>query len=651
MCFLEQGTAVACSTLLLLLCALGACAQSEAPPPEGGPPEGPPAETAVFEETVPPVEAAMAREAGRASGHDGLVSKPNILVIVADDLGYSDLGAFGGEIATPNLDRLARSGIRLTDFHTAAMCSPTRAMLLTGTDHHLAGLGSMAETLAPYQWRQPGYEGHLNARVVSIASVLREAGYHTYMAGKWHLGLEEDQSPAAQGFERSYVLLEGAANHFNRRSSDSIVPDPTYRENGRVVQRPEGVYSTVLWTDKIIRLIDRHHGDGRPFFAYLAYTAPHWPLQAPPVDIARYRGRYENGFEAVRAERFDRMRELGIVPEDMRLPPWPAGVPVWEDLTPAERRISARAMEVYAAMVERMDREIGRILQYLRGLDELERTVIVFFSDNGAEGYRRFDRVENLLERLFSGSERSFDEWLGTEKSFAAYGPEWASVSNVPLRLFKAFPTEGGIRVPCIVTGAGVAGRGITRPGTAGPASKGSGWISHAFTSVMDLAPTFLELAGLEPTPGTETTVSTETTAAGAAAAAADMTAVGDPPTVKDAPAAAALPSARWDERETPMMGRSLVPLLRGEADSVHPDSHVMGWELFSRRAVRQGRWKVVWMEEPAGSGDWQLYDLSLDLAEQHDLSLSHPEKCQELIEEWKQYAEEVGVVLPEGLR
>jgi arylsulfatase A-like enzyme len=288
-------------------------------------------------------------------------SRPNVLVIVADDMGYTDLGAFGGEIRTPNLDRLAAAGTILTNYYTAPLCAPTRAMLMSGTDHHRAGEGRMGMPVAD----APGYEDYLNHRVVSLPARLQTAGYHTYMAGKWHLGLKDDQSPAVKGFERSFVLLQGGADHFTKPSGAGGM-EATYRDDGKVVPLPQDFYSTTYYTDKMLGYLKEHAGDGKPFFAYLAYTSPHWPVQAPDADIARQRGRYDDGYEVLRQNRLKGWSAKGFGPKDnTTLPNLPPGYRPWSALTAEEQARSSRTMEVYAAMVERMDTEVGRVLKYL----------------------------------------------------------------------------------------------------------------------------------------------------------------------------------------------------------------------------------------------------------------------------------------------
>ena len=298
---------------------------------------------------------------------DAKERRPNFLVIVADDLGYSDIGAFGSEIATPNLDRLALAGIRLAGFHTAPTCSPTRSMLMSGTDNHLAGLGTMAELIRPNQKDKPGYEGYLRRDVATIAERLSEGGYRTLFSGKWHLGLTPDQDPHARGFARSFALLQGGHNHFGTDADPDKEGAATYTEQGkRVPKLPADFYSSDYFASRLIGFLgEPAPASGQPFFAYLAFTAPHWPLQAHPQDIARYKGRYDEGFDVLRQQRLARQRELGVLAPDV-VPHTPRNRDgSWDSLTAGQQRVAARNMEIYAAMVDRLDQNVGRVIEAL----------------------------------------------------------------------------------------------------------------------------------------------------------------------------------------------------------------------------------------------------------------------------------------------
>ena len=515
--------------------------------------------------------------------------RPDVLLILADDLGYSDLGVLGSEIRTPHLDALARDGLLLTSFLVSPACSPTRAMLLTGTDAHAAGFGTMAGEASENQKGRPGYEGRLSDRAVTIATRLSLAGYHTYLSGKWHLGMDEPQGPRAHGFERSFALLPGGASHFADGAPLVEGGDSApYVENGREATLPAGFYSSAFITDKLIEQIRGGLADGKPFFAFASYTAPHWPLQAPDADLELYRGAYDEGWDALRNRRFDAMRQRGIVPRTSPDPPRTRFAREWAALSPDEKRHEARSMELYAAMVENLDGHVGRLLQFLRDSGRYERTLVLFFSDNGAEG--------NPIDRLGTNAAwipRRFDNRLtnlGRVGSYAWLGSGWAQAMT-PFRLWKGFPTEGGIRVPAIVRFGSDGRRGT----------------SSVAASVLDVAPTLLELAGV------------------------------------------AHPAGRFEGRPTaPLEGRSLVEFLRGKTDRVHGDDFTIGFELFGRRALRCGDWKVVWLFEPYGPGRWELFDLAHDPTESHDLSREHPARLAELARAWNEYAARNGVILPD---
>ena len=526
------------------------------------------------------------------------MTRPNFLLIVADDLGFSDIGAFGGEINTPNLDRLAYAGMRLTDFHSAPACSPTRAMLLTGTDHHVAGIGTMLEVAAPGFRGAPGYEGYLNDRVVALPELLRDAGYLTLMSGKWHLGNTIERSPWARGFERSFALLPAGASHYGAAAGGGFSPVPTlYTEDDQFVTVGEDFYSSDYYTDTLLRYLrERRRDDDRPFFAYLPFQAPHWPLQAPEESIAAYRGRYDAGPDVLREERLAALKRLGLCPADVAAHPVVAdGAPEWADMTAEERALSARTMEVYAAMVDRMDWNIGRVIDHLADTGELDDTVVIFLSDNGAEGAiveAMPLRGAEIAAQIAKFCDNSLDN-LGGPTSFTWYGPRWAQAATAPSRLHKAFTTEGGIRVVGFVTWPGFSGSRARQ-----------GEIGTAFSTVMDIAPTLLELAGT------------------------------------------AHPGTAYRGREVePMRGRSLVPYLSGDSEAVHHAATGTGWELFGRRAVRQGDWKALYLPAPYGPGTWQLYDLSRDPGELADQAAAQPGKLAELLALWDRYVEENGVI------
>ncbi|MDH3709243.1 MAG: arylsulfatase [Cyclobacteriaceae bacterium] len=513
--------------------------------------------------------------------------RPNIVLIIADDLGYSDLGCFGSEIATPNIDALASQGQIFTNFYTAATCSPTRAMLLSGTDNHLAGLGNMAERVPAIvqQVGQPGYEGYLNDRVVSIAKLIRDQGYHTYIAGKWHLGLTPDQSPQSKGFERSFTLLDAYANHYQ--------PDNRYTsfwQDDGYTGYPNGEYSTKVYTDKLIEFIEDDLEDTDPFFLMASYTSPHWPLQAPPENIEMYQAKYDFGYDSLRMLRFQGLKKKGIISSNATLPELPAvkgnlyeisNLPLlpWTSLSSYQQKIEARKMEIYAGMVDNLDEHVGRLMDYLKEIGKFENTLFIFFSDNGAA----------VLDFNYTPPESEEYQSMGTYSSFVAYGPPWAHASSAAYRFYKGYASEGGIRSPMIVKM---------------PFQKDTGAVVPAFTTVMDIAPTLLEIAG------------------------------------------GRYPASYENRPLTPYKGKSLLPLLHGESNRVHMEDYVMGWELFGRGALRQGDWKITLIEPPFGMGRFELFNLREDPGESHDLSEKYPDIYQEMLKHWENYIQENGVIL-----
>ena len=516
-------------------------------------------------------------------------SRPNILLIVVDDMGYSDIGPFGGEVNTPALDSLAESGIRFTDFHTSVSCSPTRSMLLSGTDNHYAGLGTMKELLAPNQIGQPGYEGRLNDQVVSIATLLRDAGYATSMSGKWHLGEEIDSDPYNRGFQQVYTMLNGGASHFDDESMMYANYTPIYRENGVRVHVPQGFYSSEFYTDKMMEYIDSREA-GKPFFAYLSFTAPHDPLHVPDEWLDKYKGRYDDGYQALREDRLGNLKKLDFIDDDVVPAPHIPFSPEWDSLSDEEQKREARGMEIYSAMIDNIDHHLARLFKHLKEMGDYDNTLIIFFSDNGANGLRMYQYPHTDEAWIDRNSDNRYDN-MGRKFSRIAQGPSWAQVSMTPYRLFKGFTTEGGMRSPLIISGPGV---------------KNHGSHNDSFGHVMDIAATILETAGVEH-PGS---------------------------------------SYKGKEVEE-MLGRSMVEVLEGKSESVYEEDTAISWEIAARRAVRKGDMKLVWLAAPAGIDDWQLYDLSRDPAELNDLSKEQPGEREEMIAIWSQYAKDVGVVLP----
>ncbi len=520
-------------------------------------------------------------------------SRPNIVLIVADDMGFSDLGSFGSEIDTPNIDALAQSGVRFTSFYTHASCSPTRSMLLSGVDTHLNGLGNMNEWTAPNQLGVPGYEGVLNDSVATLPQLLRESGYHTYMTGKWHLGKAPDKIPAARGFERDFSLLDGGGSYWDMKNITALSPRLVFTENGRYLTRlPKNYYATKTYTDKMISFIEADHGDGQPFFAYVAHQAPHDPYHLPRAWRDRHVAEYDKGWDAVRRQRLQRQVELGIMPPDTVLAERMWMVPNATLLAPAPRAYLGRKMELYAGMMENMDFHIGRLVAYLKKIGEFDNTIFIVFGDNGAEGTDLFEMIAgtpgtlNYLNAAVNWSQTHPKSW-GDPGSFVGYGPMWAQVSMTPFSQYKGWLAEGGIRNALIVSGATV--------------NREAGSINNGLMHVADIMPTLIELAGAEYPADT-------------------------------AP---------------PLMGKSWRAVLADESDSPRTDDDVLAWELWGNRVVRQGDWKLRWQWRPFGKGDWELFNIIEDPSERNDLAFAHPGRVAQLLERWDEYVADNNVILP----
>ncbi len=524
-----------------------------------------------------------------------LSGQPNILLVMADDMGWTDIGSFGSEIDTPNLDALARQGAKFTDFHVSVSCSPTRSMLLSGTDNHIAGLGNMGEMLAPEQRGKPGYEGHLNDRVVSLAEVLQAGGYHTYMAGKWHLGHDPESYPHARGFDKSFSMLFGGASYWSDMFGMLAVHEEVAEyvlDDNKLEELPKDFYATRSYTDFLIDSIRENRNDGKPFFAYLAFTAPHDPLHVPEPWLSKYRGTYDDGYEALKAKRATAAKQKGLIPDSAPMPEryhpelyeW---VTAWNSLTREQQALESRAMEVYAGMVNNMDYNFGRVVKFLKDIGEYDNTIVIFLSDNGPNPWYSEDYPGNSGSKWFAQFDNSIDN-LGHPMSHYAYGIGWGSASAGPLDLFKMTVAEGGIRSPLLIAGPGVKG----------------GRQVDAFTYVWDVMPTVLDLAGI-PHPEKH--------------------------------------QGREVER---MRGKSLQGLLDGSVKAVYGADEFVGGEMQNGKWMRQGDFKAVSVSPPYGTGTWHLYNLADDPGETRDLARKQPETLQKLQAAWERYAEDVGVVL-----
>ncbi|HWC19631.1 MAG TPA: arylsulfatase, partial [Terriglobales bacterium] len=370
-------------------------------------------------------------------------------------------------------------GYQFTNFHVGSMCAPTRSVLMTGMDNHVVGLGNMVELLADNQRGKPGYEGQLNGRAVTIATMLRDTGYHTYMAGKWHLGYTKETLPASQGFEQSFILAEGGADNYEKKSYSPVYIAPHFFEGLKEVELPADFYSSRFYADRIMGWIDANKGDGKPFFAYLAFQAVHHPLQVPDEYTQRYVSTYQTGWSDVKTFRYQRQVELGLMPEGLKLVT-PKIIPDWNSLPQDERKMDAKRMAVYAGMLEYMDMSIGRVLDHLKQKGLLENTIVLFMSDNGGEAHELLDHFPDYYAKNFNLTY----EHLGQKGSYAEYGPAWANVSMTPFFSFKSSASEGGLRAPLIISF---------------PKTIPMGQRTDAFASVIDIVPTLLQFANAKP--------------------------------------------------------------------------------------------------------------------------------------------------------
>ena len=516
---------------------------------------------------------------------------PNFLVMVADDLGWSDIGVLGGEIRTPSIDRLAEGGTLVTSFYVAPTCAPTRAMLMTGVDHHEAGLGVQSGLRAPNQVGI-NYEGQLHDGVVTVAEALAARGYQTFMTGKWHLANEDAQGPHNRGFQRSFVLLTGGASHFADQRPIAPVEIPEYVRDGEPVDElPADFFSSTAYADTLLEYLGQREADA-PFFAYLSFTAPHDPLHVPDEWLDRYSGAYAEGPVATRQARARRQAALGLIPEGARLwnyprfPGWfPNHAAPWAERPEEQRVKDARRMEIYAAMVEQMDVQIGRVVDRLAAEGVLDDTYVLFFSDNGASSPGPLV-YPGVTQEWFAEHWSNAHETRGQPGNFTVLGREWASAAVTPWKLFKNSVSEGGIRSPLIVRGPSVE----------------AGAFRDAIAHVTDVAPTLYALAGVDPAT--------------------------DP---------------LFEGRTLPH-GVSLMPVLTGAEASVR-DS--VGVHLFGNRGYRRGQWKISNTQPPLSTGQWELFDLEADPGEVNDLAEARPELLRELLAEYDGYLERHAVILP----
>ena len=513
---------------------------------------------------------------------DAVDQRPNIVFILADDMGFSDIGCYGSEIETPNLDALARGGLRFTDFHNSPRCCPSRASLLTGMYAHQAGMGLMTSDYGTYPY--PGYAGDLSENCVTIAEALKASGYTTLMTGKWHLTpftVGKHNYPLQRGFDHYYGIIGGATSYFDpgslTRGNDPI----------EVSKEDKDYYLTDAIGDHSAQFIGDAAKTGKPFFLYAAFTAGHWPLMAPEKTIAKYKGRYAAGWDALRETRHAKQLSMGIVQQEWGLTPRDPRVPAWEFASIHEWE--ERRMEVYAAQIDHLDQNVGKIVSKLRQLGILDNTMIYFMSDNGGN-FEEMARIPDGQARsssmpyktkdglpIFPGNDPSI--MPGSATTYASYGIPWGNTSNTPFRLYKHYAHEGGIATPFIVHWP----RGLNQKG-----------ITHAIGHEIDVMPTCLEIAGV------------------------------------------GFPSAsKAGTQPLPLEGKSLVPILGGRQIA----ERSLFWEHEGNHAVREGKWKLV----SRFPDSWELYDMERDRTEMHDLGDQYPDRVKKMANDYAMWAKRVG--------
>lgn len=530
----------------------------------------------------------------RATALEAESARPNIVFILADDLGYTDIAPYGSEVHTPALGALADQGVSFTNYHTAANCAPARAMLLTGVDSHLAGVPNIPEMLAPEQRRHTNYQGVLGDDVVTVATLLEDAGYHTYMAGKWHLGMEPEKRPSRRGFQRTIAMMDSGADHWEQRPYLPIYDQANWFADGERFALPEDFYSSRFLVDSMIEFIDGNLQDDKPFFAYLPFMAVHSPVQAPQQFIDRYMGVYDSGWDALRERRKQRAEDLGIVPENTPMVRMET-TDEWDALSTEEKRYQAKRMAVYAGMIEAMDFHIGRLLEFLKERGQYENTIFIFTSDNGSEasGPAEPRAFPARLGPQNLGYNLDYEN-LGRKGSFSTIGPSFASASASPLAYYKFYAGEGGLRVPLIIAGESL-----------GPGQS----LTSAFAWATDITPTILSLAGVSP------------------------------------------PGDRYGGRPVhTLTGRDLTPILSGTVERVYGPEDAVGYELAGHGVLFEGDYKLVINQPPVGDAQWRLFDIVTDPGETDDLSASQALRFQRMLSRYEQYRDENRVAeLPTG--
>ncbi len=509
---------------------------------------------------------------------------PNIVLILVDDAALQDFGIYGGEAHTPHIDALAQQGTLFTQYRASLMCAPSRAMLMTGYDSHLTGVPNLPIFTPPEYATRPGYEGVLNDKVETIATRLKRIGYRTYITGKWHLGHSESNLPSRRGFDRTYILdASGADNYQHRPYLPTQTSKPPWYKDGALIDLPKDFYSSKNLVDEMIQFMEEEEEKQDPFFSFISFQAIHIPVQAPRRYTDKYIATYEQGWDVIKKQRFEKAKTLGLIPHDAPMGNMPEGLQQWKFLNKEQQSFMAKAMAVNAGMLEAMDEHIGRYIDYLKQEEKYENTVFIITSDNGPEASSTGDVKTMQLWLKYAGYHRDYDR-LGEQGSYNYIGPEFASACAGPSSYFKFYAGEGGLRVPLIFSGPGIP----------------LGETQSAFCRVTDITPTILSLAGIQQP--------------------------------KVAPAG-------------PMTGRSLYPLISQTSEQVYQDDEAVGIEAAGHGALYKGDYKLVRNGRPYGDGEWRMHNLNLDPGETKDLSVLEPSKFAELISDYADYTEEYGVL------
>lgn len=517
--------------------------------------------------------------------------RPNIVFVLIDDAGFSDLGVYGSEIATPNIDSIAREGVRFTNFHTASTCEATRVMLQSGIDNHRAGAGTLQAVIANNQKGKPGYEGYLSDHAHSLGQLMRDGGYATYYAGKWNIGGGLARAPGARGWDRYIALDQTGADNYEAKVYAPLNKEAVWWEDGKRAQLPADFFSTRHYVDKMIQYVDEGRASGKPFFGMIALQAVHSPLQAPQDDIEKYMPVYAAGWDRIRNSRYQNQVSMGLVPAGVTLPQAPHSRR-WNSLDEGEQREYAKRMAVFAGMLDNADQHIGRFRDHLRKTGQLDNTAFIVMSDNGADAFD-LSRI-NLPFRLWYRTHYSLAyDTLGQKGSYVHYGQDWAAVSNTPFALFKGSSAEGGMRVPFIVSY---------------PGRIPAGGVVSEFAYATDFLPTVLDIAGI------------------------------------------ALPGDDYKGKKLHRpTGTSLLSHLEGKTVTIHAPDEAIGFESTGGQALFMGDYKLMRNAAPLADGQWHLFNLREDPVEAVDLAGRLPDVMKAMLAKVDDYNEKNGVVLPEA--